>query len=264
MGVVGSIIVGLSAKNELRLRGLGGEALHGLFFNILRGNSTEIASELHKQEEQKPFTISPLLNGHELKGGYSIISPTREVTFRLTTLNGEMLAAAISPLFLMMAEEKLLYLSRKPITIGRVDLCQEQFTSLSKLLADALPNTKMTLDFITPTSFKVSGVQSLFPDPKLVFSSLLRRWNAFSETKLPEEHIKSFASIKVSNYDLHTELVHFSKYKMIGFKGRTEFELPKDLDESFQRVVNALADFAPYAGVGVKTTMGMGQTRRIG
>lgn len=67
--MVGSIMVGLSAKSEVTLRGLGGEALHGLFFNILRRNSTEIASELHKQEEQKPFTISPLLEGHELKGG---------------------------------------------------------------------------------------------------------------------------------------------------------------------------------------------------
>jgi len=263
MGVVSSIIIGLSAKNKITLRGLGGEALHGLFFNILRRNSTEVASELHEQEDQKPFTISPLLDGHELKGGYSIISPMREVTFRLTTLNEEMLAAAISPIFLIMAEEKFLYLSRKPIVIGSIDLCQEKFTSFSKLIANALPHPKVTLDFTTPTSFKVRGVQSLFPDPKLVFSSLLRRWNAFSETKLPEEHIKSFASIKVSNYDLHTELVHFSRYKMIGYKGRTEFELPEDLGESFRRVVNALADFAPYAGVGVKTAMGMGQTRRV-
>lgn len=261
--MVGSIMVGLSAKSEVTLRGLGGEALHGLFFNILRRNSTEIASELHKQEEQKPFTISPLLEGHELKGGYSVISPTREVTFRLTMLNEEMFAATISPLFLIMAEERILYLSRKPITIGSVDLCEEKLTSFPKILADALPHPKVTLEFITPTSFKVSGVQSLFPDPKLVFSSLLRRWNAFSETKLPEEYIKSFASIKVSSYNLHTELVHFSRYKMIGFKGRTEFELPKDLGEPFQRVVNALADFAPYAGVGVKTAMGMGQTKRI-
>jgi len=264
MGVVGSIIIGLSAKNRITLRGLGGEALHGLLFNILRANSTEVASELHKQEEQKPFTISPLLSGHELKAGYSIISPMREATFRLTTLTEEMLAAAMSPLFLMVAGGKLLYLSRRPITVCRVDLCQEKFTSFSELLADALPHPKVVLEFITPTSFKVGGVQSLFPDPKLVFSSLLRRWNAFSETKLPEEYIKSFASIKVSSYDLHTELVHFSRYKMIGFKGRTEFELPKDLGEPFQRVVNALADFAPYAGVGVKTAMGMGQTGRTG
>jgi CRISPR-associated endoribonuclease Cas6 len=263
MGVVGSIIIGLSAKNKITLRGLGGEALHGLFFNILRRNSTEVASELHKQEEQKPFTISTLLDGHELKGGYSIISPMREVTFRLTTLNEEMLSAAISSLFLIMAEEKPLSLSRKPIVIGSVDLCQEKFTAFSKLLADALPHPKVTLDFTTPTSFKVSGIHSLFPDPKLVFASLLRRWNAFSETKLSEEHTKKFASIKVSSYDLHTELVHFSRYKMIGFKGRTEFEVPEDLGESSQRVVNALADFATYAGVGVKTAMGMGQTRRI-
>ena len=262
--MVGSVVVSLSAKSELVLRGMGGEALHGLFFNILKRNSMEIASKLHEQEELRPFSISPLLEGHELKEGYCFVSPGRKVAFRLTMLNEEILGTAVSALFFVMAEDQILYLSKKPISIERIEVRDEEFTSFSKLLKDALPHLKVTLEFVTPTSFRSDGAQSLFPDPRLVFSSLLRRWNAFSEIKLPQDYIENFSSIRVSNYDLRTELVQFSRYKMIGFKGRTEFELPKDSGESFQRAVNALADFAPYAGVGVKTTMGMGQAKRKG
>ena len=106
-------------------------------------------------------------------------------------------------------------------------------------------------------------MQFIFPQPELVFSSLLKRWNAFSELKIPEEHAAYFPSIKVSSYDLRTQLVHFSRYKIIGFKGEVEYELPGNASEGFRREVNALADFASYSGVGAKTAMGMGQVRRI-
>lgn len=261
--MIGSITVSLSPKREVVVRGIGGEALHGLVFNILKRTSVRLASDVHEQEGQKPLSISPLLDGCKLKDGYSLISSARKVTFKLTVLREDMLAVTASTLFLIMAEGGNLYLSRRPVTIESVDLCKESLTSFPKLLGDALPQLKLTLQFSTPTSFKTGTVQSLFPDPRLVFSSLLRRWNAFSETKLPEEYMKNFACIRVSNYDLHTELIHFSTYKMIGFKGRVEYELPEDSSEPFRRTANALANFALYAGVGVKTTMGMGQTRRI-
>lgn len=103
----------------------------------------------------------------------------------------------------------------------------------------------------------------LFPEPRLVFSSLLRHWNTFSDVKLSEEYQELLPSIKVSSYSLRTELIHFSKYKMLGFKGKTEYRLPERCPSDFYKAMNALADFAFYAGVGAKTTMGMGQTRRI-
>jgi CRISPR-associated endoribonuclease Cas6 len=137
------------------------------------------------------------------------------------------------------------------------------FTSFYKLFSEADTETVVTLEFLTPTSFKGDGIQTLFPEPKLVFSSLLRRWNTFSDIKIAEEHLELLPSIKVSNYDLRTELIHFSKYKMLGFKGKIEYRLLEKCAPHFCQAVNALANFAFYSGVGTKTTMGMGQTRRI-
>ncbi len=260
--MLGSIIVGLSAKSELRLRGLGGEALNGLFFNVLKRNSIKAASDLHDQKEQKPFSLSPLLEGYELREGYALAPCGGGITFRLSFLSEEILASAISAFFTAMTEGRILHLSRKPVTVERIDMYEGKFTSFSELLAEAQPETVITLEFITPTSFKGDGIQTLFPEPRLVFSSLLRRWNAFSDIMIPEEYIEAFPSIKVSNYSLRTELVHFSRYKIIGFKGRIEYRLPQKSAEPFQKAVNALADFAFYAGTGAKTAMGMGQTRR--
>jgi len=261
--MIGSIVLGLSAKKEVTLRGMGGEVFHGLLFSILRRNSSEFVSKLHNQDEQKPFSIFPLLKGDKLREGRSFISPGEEFAFKLTALNEEMLSITVSAFLPLMAEGTVLRLSGKPVTLENMDLCREKFTSFPQLLKDASAEMKITLEFTGPTAFKSGGVQVLFPEPKLVFTSLLRRWKAFSEINLPQKYAESFTSIKVSNYDLHTQLIPFSKYKIIGFKGKIAYELPQDSSESFRRAVNALADFASYGGVGVKTAMGMGQTKRI-
>ena len=264
--LLGNLVIGLSTKAEIRLKGLGGEALHGFVFNILKRASPELASNLHHLGEPKPFCISPLLEGYELKGGCSYIRASEVVTFKISLLTEELLTAAIAAFFNPMAEGEILSLSRKPVTVNSINMCPtdiDSFTSFDKLFREAHPETKVTLEFLTPTSFRGDGIQTLFPEPRLVFSSLLRRWNTYSEVKILEEYAETFPSIKVANYNLRTELVNFSKYKIVGFKGRVEYELPEDASEGFLREVNALADFASYSGVGAKTTMGMGQVQRV-
>ncbi len=264
--MIGSILVNLSAGEEIILRGMGGEALHGLFFDTLKAKFPQLAANFHNSKAEKPFSLSSLLNGYELREGRSFIHQGGKSSFRLALLDEELLAATISAFFTAMTEERTLQLSGKPITIEAVDVHEGKlvsFSSFPKLLSDAHPQEIVSLEFLTPTSFKVEGIQNLFPEPRLVFSSLFRKWNAFSGVNIPQEICETFPLIRVSNYSLHTELLHFSKYKIIGFKGRIEYRLPPKSTEPFRQTVNALADFAFYAGTGAKTTMGMGQTRRL-
>lgn len=264
--MIGSLVVGLEAKTEIKVKGLGGEVLHGLLFDVLRKTTPDIASKLHQLEDQKPFSLSPFLEGHELRQGYSHIASGRVVTFRLNLLTEELLTTAMRAFFASMAEGTIFNLSGKPVILCTINMCQTEvapFTSFHKLLTEAHTETVLILEFLTPTSFKSDGIQMLFPEPGLVFSSLLRRWNFFSDMKLPQEYIELLPSIKVSSYSLRTELIHFSKYKMIGFKGRVEYRLPEKSLQHFHQALNALTDFAFYAGVGAKTTMGMGQTKRV-
>jgi len=261
--VIGSILVFIEPTGDSSWPGLGGEALHTLFYTVLRAKSPELAARLHQPRGELPFSISPLL-GCYVKQGFSYLHQGERVAFRLTFLREELLTAAISAFFNAAAADKAFDLHGTQVCIREVVLSGNKlvsFSSFEKIVADARLESTVTFEFTSPTCFKSERVQLLFPEPKLVFSSLLRKWNAFSPVKLPAELAEDFAAIKVASFDLRTQLVRFSKYKIIGSTGRITYALPKD--SAHLQALNALADFAFYCGTGAKTTMGMGQTRRL-
>jgi CRISPR-associated endoribonuclease Cas6 len=59
-------------------------------------------------------------------------------------------------------------------------------------------------------------------------------------------------------------MLEFGSYRQIGFAGECTYEFATDAPGELKRQVSLLADFAFHAGVGYKTTMGMGQAMRIG
>ena len=54
-----------------------------------------------------------------------------------------------------------------------------------------------------------------------------------------------------------------SRSKFIGVVGEISYRILGDIEPIQIKQINALADFALYAGIGRKTTMGMGMLRRI-
>jgi len=51
--------------------------------------------------------------------------------------------------------------------------------------------------------------------------------------------------------------------RFTGFVGKCTFRLKGHPSSDIIKALNTLADFAFYSGTGMKTTMGMGLTRRI-
>lgn len=86
------------------------------------------------------------------------------------------------------------------------------------------------------------------------------------EPKIDEPYFYNLTQLNLSK-DVFpkrkSELVQFSNYKIIGFKGIVEYRLGKEFTREEKRVINTLADFAFYAWVGYKTTMGMGLMVRL-
>jgi CRISPR-associated endoribonuclease Cas6 len=118
---------------------------------------------------------------------------------------------------------------------------------------------RVTLQFVSPTSFRAGDVQDVLPRPERVFGSLFEAWQTFAPAPFDPALAEVFALIRVSAYELRTELIHFARYKVIGFKGRVTYTYPPEVDTPTRQALNALADFAFFAGIGYKTTMGMGQ-----
>lgn len=58
-------------------------------------------------------------------------------------------------------------------------------------------------------------------------------------------------------------MVQDSRSKFIGCVGNMNYRILGEVEPETIRQINTLANFALYAGVGRKTFMGMGMTRRL-
>ena len=135
------------------------------------------------------------------------------------------------------------------------------------------------LEFRSPTAF--SGGQQpwgkrmhLFPDADRVFVRLAKVWNAWAppEYALDVTALRAFldASVVPAQFRLETRVIHFDHYAQVGFVGTCQYALFSPTDATIvgaellpAQAVWLLAQFAFYAGVGHKTTMGMGQARPL-
>lgn len=132
---------------------------------------------------------------------------------------------------------------------------------------------KLTLQFYTPTAFRQGKYDSAMPTPDKVFGSLLRRWNHHSGLTFATDLLDA---VQPSYFDIRTEIARDprSQFQHTGAKtnpcnqftgcvGKVTYQVCGPVDRAILKQLNTLADFALYAGVGRKTTMGMGVTRRV-
>jgi CRISPR-associated endoribonuclease Cas6 len=125
------------------------------------------------------------------------------------------------------------------------------------------PPRQVTLEFVSPTAFKSAGLTIPVPLPGLVFGSLVERWNAFSPVTLAPE-MRHFGEevVAISRYRLESRIVEQKNSALrIGGVGQVTYTATSG-DRYWLAVMQMLADFALYSGVGVQTAAGMGQVRR--
>lgn len=230
---------------------LGGVELHGLFFKLLSEYDLAVATELHHQNN-KPFSISPLNGVASVNSGKLYLKAGETYTFQLSTLEkwlGELIKS-LSHIW-----------HGKTMTLGSakiVGLTIEETISTSylELINNGSLNREITFIFKSPTTFRSQGTHLLFPEPKLLFTSMFIKFNVFSPLKL--QQITDFSNINVSRYRLETKLIDMQKYKLLGFVGRCSYQLPKQMNKFVIKQINTLAQFAQYSGVGYRCTWGMG------
>lgn len=121
---------------------------------------------------------------------------------------------------------------------------------------------RVEIRFLTPTAFKQAGRYAIFPQEKLLLQSLLNRWNYLCpDYPLTDEDAVSalLEGIHIVDYALRTTRYRMKDTAIPGFCGKIQVEakLPLPLLELW----GALVCLAPYSGVGIKTTLGMGGTQ---
>jgi len=259
--------VSFEPKQRLRVRGLGGEALFALVINLIGRIDPEVARKLHDEKGLKPLSVGPIIADAEPQAGFIPIEEGSLYSFRFSTLS-ESLTELIWTHQERLVQEPDLKLAGAPVEIVsfRPNPVEKPppGTSYENILEAARPAQKLRLRFLSPTSFRKEGEQVFLPLPDLVFKSLLFRWNAFSPTRFPTSILTAIERIKLAKFRcLSSSIVNFSTYRIIGFTGEVTFGLPHPLASEIAKMLDALADFAYYCGVGYKTTMGMGQAERV-
>jgi len=244
-----------------------GEAAHRLAIVTLAGQDDAFARQLDESAGLKPFTASNLRG--PFTGGKP--DPAAQYKVRLTALDARvagMFAAARETGSLRDGEAVELDFLRFEVRseAGQNGRVAATYQSLANaLFAPEPPPRRLTLRFTSPTVFKSDGRQLPFPLPDLVFGSLLEHWNASDSapTPLPAEARKyARECLRPGRFDLRSRFLRLHGEPFRGFTGRVTFHT-LNYDRYWMGMMAMLAQYAFFAGVGAKTTMGMGQCQLL-
>lgn len=264
--MLGKFYINVRFKEAGRIRGRGGEAVMGFLLNEVSQVSKDYAQTLHDAKGNKPYAISPLLpisNGvsFQVSDGVMTIDEGNSAKILISALDETTLGVVMRAMIDAHKEKREINIGGVRAEITKIGIKESEgakYTTFSDIIKrDKIKNT-VRFRFLTPLSFRKNGIQQTFPLPELVFSSLLKTWNAFSEIKFPEGIRKKFSCIAVARYNLHTELWHFSRYKIFGSRGGISYDFSKGFSEEEIKILNSLSELANFSGVGYKRTMGMG------
>ncbi len=267
-----SIVLELESEKDGVLPGELGHAGYAAFLARLNQVHPTLASELHNGSGPKPLTCSGLLDGRPGQAQRTLRRGQR-AQVRITGLT----AAVGQALLDVLVDHPPSAWSLHDHPFRVLDsVCDANVhpwsgqTDYERLAAQAMAQVahlprQVTLEFTSPTSFKLAeGMHMPLPMPALVFGSLAERWNAFSPLALSAE-LRQFcqSGLAISAFRLSSVPVNQKGNALrIGGQGRVSYRVLCD-DPYYLAAINMLADFALYSGVGIQTTMGMGQVRRL-
>jgi CRISPR-associated endoribonuclease Cas6 len=281
-----SVIVSLTTTKSSPILGALGRPAQAWFLSQVMRKDPQLAKTLHDDNGVKPFTVSTLLNrhGHPYKAG-DWLEDGQECWLRVTTVGEE-----VSDVFLAHVLKKL----PKTLTLYKMDFRIDGYTlnprehpwagqaSFAEIAQDSkylkVPR-ELRMEFVSPTAFRTNGNDIAVPIPGQIFRSLWQKWNAVCPESMQLDDLwPDFAADCILVNELtaintvHWEFAEGTRGAATGFTGTVGFSLlPKTKVSSKWQpywdgadvVMQSLARFSFYCGVGHHSTIGMGQARTI-
>lgn len=144
---------------------------------------------------------------------------------------------------------------------------EDEITSYEELYTMLVANEpepirRFNLQFITPTAF-AQGLNHLpLPLPSLMFRSWLERWNEFAPVYLGGDELIAYleSAIGIKQHKIKTGLYQLHRGYAIGFTGHVTLQVLRYPDPLLANVAHLLIRYSQFAGTGMKTRLGMGQT----
>jgi CRISPR-associated endoribonuclease Cas6 len=274
-----SLVLNLVPQSPIYPDFLTGRHYHALFLQIVSSVDRALGDRLHEQKTDKAFTLSPLQTQmpRERRGGglqSSLLQfnhdrpiPAGTPCWWRISLLDDLLFGHLTKLWLNLNPQQAWHLGSADLQItsvlGTPQAAQPwaNFVPYGQLYEQASERSRqIDLTFYTPTNFRQGKVDTPLPDRDRVFHSLLRKWNQYSGQEFSEGMIET---IFPSYFNIGTAIAPDSRSQFVGGVGEMSFRIFGAVEPVVIKQINALADFALYAGVGRKTPMGMGMVRRV-
>jgi CRISPR-associated endoribonuclease Cas6 len=238
-----------------------GPALAAAFLRAVGLVHPEVAARLHDGPRPKPYALTPLLDEDD--------RPPRRGSERTRFEVGVLVDELFAPMYSAVMADT-------PWRVGRTSYRRKAtevaaMSSYAAMAVDATPATSWGFRLATPTGFgaaKEEGArrQRVLPQPEWVFRSLSNRWQAFADAPdadLPRTLPGAVEGhLEVVDCDLRVgeHLVKPGVPPVRGCVGTVRFALaePERVPTEARRALDALAAFAAFAGLGDRTTVGMG------
>lgn len=231
-----------------RPRGLPGVSIHGLAFSALERAHPALSARVHAAPT-KPFRVA------------GVTWTDDEVRFQVGVLSDELtsvLQDAFAPGVLAGRADDTL---RGEVRASVITASASYRDLYERHLTRGSWGRALHWTLHTPLAFHQSGLDVPFPIPRLMYRNLQRRWEAFTDLHFGP-HLEAWveASVRVQDYKLFPRRVHF--------KGNRESELTGSVGNVTLWIarpgtyepgaLRLLSEYANYAGVGYKTTFGLG------
>lgn len=272
-----STVFMIRPPTEITLPKTMGRAVWTCTLGLIGDKQPDMAAALHDGTVLKPVTTSPLQGPYAVEGDRLRLRPGQTYWFRISS---------VDPALSHVLEEiearppHALELDRQRFEVVTVSSDSRRHDWAQRQSYDDLHTAVwqepdgvsplLALAFVSPTAFLSQGRAVLWPEPHRVFGSLLQRWQSYAPALLPEDPENAFASnVDIDGYELRTRVQRYARgrggqvWYQKGFVGTCRYRLQRGTPEAVLRVVHLLARYALFAGVGSRTTVGMGQVRLV-
>ncbi len=281
-----STLIALTANNEYPILGTLGRPIQAWFLAQIMQRRPKLAATLHDEGGSKPYTLSTLLdrNGRPLKAG-DWLKEGQECWLRVTTIGDELSEIVLEKVLKKLPKSLALYKMNFRVdgyTLNSREHPWAGMTSFVEIAQDGKyikGSRNVRMEFVSPTAFHSNRHEIALPLPGHVFRSLWQKWNEFCPESMQLQEIwPQFAEACILVNEMtavntvHWEFAEGTHGAATGFTGTIGFLLPpksKTLEawqpywDGADVVMQSLAQFAFYCGVGHHSTIGMGQARLL-
>ena len=237
----------IAAPEGVKFSQSAGSVLHGV---LMQHIDSYYAEELHKNQ-LNPYSQYVYFDRER-----------QQLLWRISALNKQAADEILSPMFLL--PEKI-FLKQKnwELTVkGKNYISDTTYDDIAaRYFTQECSYNAVEYKFLTSCSFKSNGEYVIFPGQQLLMQSLVKKWNAFAASnKLDEQGIaeKLAQEMYVAGYNMSMNPFALEGTRIPAFRGVYRLGLKNNV--MLKKIICMLSEFASFAGIGIKTSLGMGAT----